>query len=80
MERETQYSIGYSAGYKDAISDMGEWIDVRFRLPEINDPVLVYVPGSEFKIGIDELMDYNEPFKGFRYAGVTHWRKLPTYP
>lgn len=78
---EEKYSIAYNNGYNDAIEDFNmDWVDIRFRIPEINEPVLVFVPDSDFKIGIDEYMHYSEPFKAFRYAGVTHWRNLPKEP
>ena len=65
-----------------------EWISVKDRLPELDEPVLVFSKG-DYKLSAlcKEIPTFEETFKAFDYwedidelHHVTHWMPLPEPP
>lgn len=54
------------------------WINVKDRLPEEGQLVLVYMPAIDFHIDIDER--YSDRWSRYNYVDVTHWMPLPEPP
>ncbi len=68
---------------------MSEWIKCSDKLPEVCDPVLVYLKNlgccvcyitDPFEIHMWTLVDHDEFEQWFHFDEITHWMPLPERP
>lgn len=74
-------------GWEEAGNPLRGWIPVEDRLPEWEEPVLVFHPIRRFGITIAYIEQIDKRGHGWDYMdgedlryGVTHWRPLPEAP
>lgn len=75
----TGWHEDYATEYAQYIADFPKWIDVRDRLPEMRQLVLVLFEDKPPKVSfLDENNSWNCVYT---YTGpVTHWQPLPELP